>query len=257
MNPYTVYMHTTPNGKKYIGITSNDVLRRWGANGIGYTKQLFGRAIRKYGWDNIKHEILYTDLTREEAKAIEIELIAKYQTNNPKFGYNQTVGGDNTRKGVEKSQKEKNRLSQRWRGNKNPNAKPVICLETLIIYDTATEAKSKTGASKICDCCKRAGKHNKSGGYHWSYYDESKPLSDYWILLGKYLWEESQPRPISEEQIRKTIERSSKPVICLDTGIIYSSIREASKATGCHSSDICYCCKGQNKPSKGFHWKYI
>lgn len=32
---YTVYMHTTPNGKRYIGITAQTVERRW-QNGYGY-----------------------------------------------------------------------------------------------------------------------------------------------------------------------------------------------------------------------------
>ena len=53
---YTVYKHTFPNNKVYIGITSQSVSRRW-RNGEGYRnkQQLIYRAILKYGWDNIKH----------------------------------------------------------------------------------------------------------------------------------------------------------------------------------------------------------
>ena len=32
---YIVYMHTTPSGKRYIGITAQTVERRW-QNGFGY-----------------------------------------------------------------------------------------------------------------------------------------------------------------------------------------------------------------------------
>ena len=35
MNKYKVYMHICPNGKKYIGITQQDVLKRWNY-GNGY-----------------------------------------------------------------------------------------------------------------------------------------------------------------------------------------------------------------------------
>ena len=87
---YTVYMHTDPDGKKYIGITKRDVKDRWN-NGFGYAsnKDLrFFDAIRKFGWDNIKHEIIASDLSKEKAIETEAELIPKYKTTNPEFGYN-------------------------------------------------------------------------------------------------------------------------------------------------------------------------
>lgn len=66
-------------------------------NSLGYqTQYVFWRAIQKYGWDNIQHEIVAENLSHDEACDLEIELIAKYKTNNPKYGYNQTSGGDGT-----------------------------------------------------------------------------------------------------------------------------------------------------------------
>ena len=88
-------MHTTPNNKRYIGITSNTKLR-W-RNGCGYSEQLFGRAVKKYGWTNIKHEILVDNLTYEEACDLEQFYIAFYNTMNSKFGYNRTLGGDGSK----------------------------------------------------------------------------------------------------------------------------------------------------------------
>jgi hypothetical protein len=62
-NTYIVYKHTSPNNKVYIGITKKKPNDRW-ASGFGYEHQIyFFRAIVKYGWDNFKHEILYTNLT--------------------------------------------------------------------------------------------------------------------------------------------------------------------------------------------------
>ena len=57
-------------------------------------------------------------------------------------------------------------------GANNPNARGVICLETLCVYDTVTEAAKQNSvqASKICECCK--GNRKRTGGYHWMYYDE-------------------------------------------------------------------------------------
>ena len=81
---YTVYKHITPNGKIYIGITKRNPLKRW-QNGRGYsTNKHFSRAIKKYGWNNIIHKILFSGLSEEEAKIKEIKLIAYYKSNNPK-----------------------------------------------------------------------------------------------------------------------------------------------------------------------------
>lgn len=94
---YTVYKHTTPNNKVYIGITNRKkVEQRWGENGKGYSTQLFGRAIKKYGWENIKHEIIAQQLTREDACALEKVLIKIYKSNDYRYGYNKTSGGDGT-----------------------------------------------------------------------------------------------------------------------------------------------------------------
>lgn len=91
---YTVYKHTSPSNKVYIGITRKNILKRW-KGGRGYFKNThFYNAILKYGWDNFKHEILFSELSEEEAKRKEIELIAKYNSTDPNFGYNITKGGD-------------------------------------------------------------------------------------------------------------------------------------------------------------------
>lgn len=88
-------MHTSPNNKRYIGITSyTNPKRRW-KGGYGYHKNdYFYRAIQKYGWDNFKHEIIASNLSKEEACKMEIELIKKYKTRQPEFGYNYSKGGE-------------------------------------------------------------------------------------------------------------------------------------------------------------------
>lgn len=89
---YAVYVHTAPNGKRYVGITSREPNKRWDS-GWGYqSNKHFFRAIKKYGWKNITHEILFEGLSSEDALAKERELINRYETYNPKYGYNKTEG---------------------------------------------------------------------------------------------------------------------------------------------------------------------
>lgn len=62
----------------YFGITGQNPLKRW-QGGCGYRHNThFNNAIQKYGWDNIKHEILFDGLIKEEACAKEVELITNY-----------------------------------------------------------------------------------------------------------------------------------------------------------------------------------
>ena len=92
---YVVYCHTNiMNNKKYIGITCQETSQRF-RNGKGYkSSPHFYNAIKAYGWDGFTHEILAENLSEDEAKSKEIELIAKHKTTNPEFGYNITPGGD-------------------------------------------------------------------------------------------------------------------------------------------------------------------
>ena len=91
---YLVYKHTTPNNKVYIGITHQSTERRW-QNGKGYeTQSRFWKAIKKYRWENIKHQIIAENLTEEEACKLEESLIKQYKSTDPKFGYNTYEGGN-------------------------------------------------------------------------------------------------------------------------------------------------------------------
>lgn len=100
---WCVYCHTSPSGKKYIGITSIKPERRFN-HGNGYLRKskdgkyfqpAIAHAILKYpDFDNDwQHEILYKELTQDEAENKEKQLIIEYKTKDPKYGYNISSGG--------------------------------------------------------------------------------------------------------------------------------------------------------------------
>lgn len=96
---YCVYKHTNKlNHKVYIGMTNNPK-RRWANNGREYKpdegrQSRFWGAIKKYGWNGFKHEILVSNLTEKEAEQTEIAMIAKYDSTNRYKGYNIAKGGN-------------------------------------------------------------------------------------------------------------------------------------------------------------------
>ena len=111
-NCYTVYVHISPSGKRYYGLTCQQVKKRW-LNGMGYIKnEHFYRAIQKYGWDAFKHEIVAEGLTREEACALEESLIAEHHTQDYRFGYNISAGGEANRL----AQSSKDKISEANKG---------------------------------------------------------------------------------------------------------------------------------------------
>lgn len=90
---YCVYIHTAPNNKKYVGQTMQAPETRW-VDGKGYADNpYFTNVINKYGWDNIKHEIIRQGLTAQQADILEQELIKKHRTTEADFGYNLQHGG--------------------------------------------------------------------------------------------------------------------------------------------------------------------
>ena len=90
-NDYYVYIHIFPNNKKYIGYSHQKPNRRF-RNGKGYKDLKVYDEISKYGWDNIKHEILANNLNRKEAQQKEHEYILLYKTNQSEYGYNISIG---------------------------------------------------------------------------------------------------------------------------------------------------------------------
>lgn len=149
---YCVYLHTSPSGKHYVGITSQNPKDRWDY-GYGYKQNKhFWFAIQKYGWNNIKHDVLLTELSKKEAKQNEILLIKKYKSDNGKYGYNNTKGGDIPFK---------NNCKQVYQFKANG--------DYIKSFKTTREAEriTRVDHNSINKCCN--GKMNIAGGYVWSY----------------------------------------------------------------------------------------
>ena len=111
MKKFYVYVHVCPNEKRYVGCTTQKPEIRW-AKGRGYqTNKHFYSDILKYGWDNITHEVLEVD-SKEEMYRKEIELISFYHTNDPRHGYNHSVGGEYGHLGCKHSEETREKMSE-------------------------------------------------------------------------------------------------------------------------------------------------
>lgn len=53
-----------------------------------------------------------------------------------------------------------------------------------------------------------------------------------------------------------TLKNRVKSVKCVETGIVYPSIKEAARQTGLKHTAISMCCDGRQKKTHGLHWGY-
>lgn len=234
---YSVYIHIAPSEKVYVGITNQHPLRRW-ARGQGYHKQAhFWNAIKKYGWKNISHEILYKGLSKEEAFQIEIKLIKQYDSHNPQKGYNSSTGGEGGSTGCILSSETRAKMSASRRGEKHP----------MYGKHHAEETKKRLSFLMSGENHPQYGTHRSTETkikLHCANSGEKHPL------YGKHLPLETRLK------IRKNAK--GKQVLCVETGITYISASEASRQCGISNCHISECCRHEPKriTAGGYHWKY-
>nr|DAV02664.1 MAG TPA: intron associated endonuclease [Caudoviricetes sp.] len=184
---WTVYMHTAPNGKKYVGIASQKPESRWG-HGSKYKKNKhFYNAIKKYGWDNFEHKILCSGLNVAQAGCIEQTFIRGLDLRNPANGYNKSIGGEYGTLGIHHSVEARKKMSEARKGThlndetrkkisescKGKNAKAVICIETGMLYSSVTEAAESIGVTRDAVGMVARGVRKTAGGYHWKYAEDN------------------------------------------------------------------------------------
>lgn len=261
---WCVYKHTNKvNGKVYIGQTCEKPEKRW-KNGKAYTGSVhFYAAIQKYGWDNFEHEVLFTNLTWEEANQIEIELIKYYDSTDPKKGYNIRSGGSNGTF----SKESRERMSEAHKGKRIPEEIRKKMSESHIGYKHTEEARqnmSKAQKGRIVteEHKRKIREANKKNPGYW----KGKKLSEEHIRKmaeskkGFKMSEETKEKlrkiNIGKKHTEEAKKKMGKPVQCVETGIIYYSSVEAEKQTGCNQAGIKLCCYGKQKTCGGYHWRY-
>lgn len=116
-----IYKYTSPSNKVYIGQTIHEH-RRYMTHKRGDGDTKFCRAIRKYGFENLTYEVIFT-IDNEDRKRIKEKLdfmeryyIRKYDSF--KNGYNMTLGGDGGA-GIKHTEEFKRKISERMKEN-NP-----------------------------------------------------------------------------------------------------------------------------------------
>lgn len=249
MSGFVVYKHTSPSEKVYIGITNQKPERRWRSDGSGYRQnEQFYNAIKKYGWDSFKHEILYTDLSLEDALKIEKDLIQEYQLY--KNGYNKSVGGDYG--GYTESVREKisRSVTKLWSDEtyRDHMRKAHIGISASKGFKHTEEAKQKMSAA--------ASARWKDEEYkkHMVEKFKKRPKSFYSEKIKKQWDDPDQKQKLTAHLYGNNYR--SKRVICVETGEVFESVSAAAKSVNGSRESIGRACRGLAKKSHGKHWRF-
>ncbi|MBQ7540673.1 MAG: GIY-YIG nuclease family protein [Clostridia bacterium] len=244
---YSVYKHTAPNGKVYIGITSQNVEKRF-RNGHGYSGNVyFKNSIDKYGWDNFSHEILFHGLSADEAYQKERELIAYYRSNEREYGFNLTDGGESRFHPVESSiQKMRDAKKGMYVGEKNPHyGRPCSDEEkrkiSLALKGRFAGDKNHNYGKPISDAQKRLISLARTGK-HYPKLSESVKKSPLCIAV--------------RENMKRPIDQYSKNGEYIKTWASASDAADELVGRRRAQSNICSCANGSIPSAYGYIWRY-
>lgn len=229
------------NGKVYIGQTlKKPPKRRWDLhrsrlNRNKHENDYLQSAWNKYGEESFRFSII-CEADVDELDKLETYYIDFFRRQDK--CYNLESGG-NLLKEVHPATRAKisaliKRLHEQdddyRRQYLEVRARPVICIDTGIIYPSLKEASRSLGINwtaiqRVCSGHMNSARGKDGHYYQLAYYEEGKTY-----------------------QLKKLRNiKTPKPVICVNTGEIFGSMHEAAKKMNISQGHISQCCHGKRR----------
>ena len=223
------------NGKRYIGVSQQVETRKrvhfWALKNGKHKNTKLTNAYEKYGVESFEFEIIETleNVTREFLLEREIYYINKY--NSYKDGYNMSLGGDGSSLYVI-SDETREKYRKNMIGNKH-----------FLGRKHTEETKRKIGDVHRGKAVSEATR-KKLSEYSKKRKGELNPF------YGKKHTEETKAK------LRKT---NGKKCRCIETGIVYDSVKECAEKMGIPKArtHINQVCLGNQKTSHGYTFEFV
>lgn len=198
--------------------------------------------------------------------------------NNPMYG---RKGPDAPNYGHVYTDEEKEAMRQRVLGEKNPMYGHVYTEEERKkIGDGQRGEKHWNYGKQMSEETKRRISESKKGKTSWAKGVPMREETKQKLSLSKKGLKPNLSSDAREQMAERIIERNhtkkfrqqvsnankrfheqggrrgAKPVVCVETNIVYASSYDAARAIGCGKSSISACFSGSCKTVKGYHWRY-
>lgn len=251
-----IYLWTnTINGKHYVGQAHN-FYDRMSQYKKGHFNKYMKQAINKYGAESFDITILECNVPFEDLDGKEQYWLDYYQSYlrdkgynicevaGTTFGYRHTTESKNKMSQIAKERFQdadiRKRMSESMMGRKHDEEWKKQHSDWLKERWATDEEYRQFWHDKM------AGENNYFFGKH--YCGEANPM------YGKHLSEETK-RKISEA--KKGRASHVKKVMCVETNIIYDSIKDAADAVNGTQSGISGVVHGRKQTHRGYHWKLV
>ena len=215
------------NGKRYIGQSVNIIKRwkehKWALESNVHYNSYLQNAWNKYGSGMFRFEIM-CECNKEQLDDKEIYYIKQYHSNESDYGYNLTSGGEGALD-VPKEVVEKRKQAFKKFLEEHP---------------------------EHIELCRNNTKRQFQNEEFYKKYRELRQSEE-------FRQRESaahKGKKLSEETKIKIGKASSKPVMCVETGIVYPSCRAANKALP-GNKNIQAAADGRRNTAGGFHWCFV
>jgi len=225
------------NGKTYIGQTITSLNERWKNHCAKSSScRALSNAIAKYGRENFTKEIVDFADSLEDLNKKEEFCINKFNSLAPN-GYNLKTGGDQPRLCAESIKK----VSESKKGMKAWNeglTKDDPRVAKYVRYGKDTHAFGKVGYRK-------GKKHTEKAKRKMSEWHSGRKLS-----------EETKKKMSEARKNSPYLAKVKKKVLCIETGIVYESISDASRKMNISISEISNACNRKRKQAKKYTFKF-
>lgn len=256
------------NGKCYIG-QSKDIIKRWKTEYKWYqVNNHLQSAFNKYGLENFDFEVIDECepglLNEREQFWINI-----YNSFDRNFGYNKTLGGAGTPgRTFVMTEETKNKIRLANTGRKFTSEqlnefRNIIRDNQIVIYcyETNKYYTSIANAARELNICKDSIRHvitkqdNQALNYRFcKMTDDINKFIQNCQTIDDYI----KKNNITLKQYYSKLNKSNKKEVrCIETGIIYESIMDASIKTGINDNSISKCCNNKQHTASDLHFEFI
>jgi group I intron endonuclease len=234
-----IYKITNPKGRVYIGQSTDiEYRKKWYGRMYGREQPKLYRSIKKYSWENHLFEVIEEctiDQLNERETFWKIYYLNLAQNQYSKVLFCNLY--DNG--GGPLSEETKMKMSKARIGHKDSD-------------ETRLKKSNSFKGRKGSDIQKKAVSD-------WWKQNPERSL-EFCINLGKKKSQNSKPSPSQQRKNPRLVCKSNKPIYQLDIDYnvvnTFISMAEASRITGIRADSISACCRGVQKSSGGYIWKY-
>jgi group I intron endonuclease len=235
------------NAKTYVGVTRFALAKRWGghvATAKAGGRSRLGSAIRKYGPENFDIAEIASCLS--DSGSVEREVIKSFRPD-----YNQTNGGEHTI-GRKHTPETVARIIAKNRGKKRtPEQRAANSAQAAARHASDPDYRARCTASLA------RGRLNVDQAKRIAAVREGWRVRDWTEADAERHKQAHKGRKPSPTTIAAAAAKHRKPIMCVNTGEVFSSALEASAALGVGNYSISKVARGTQRSASGLQFRFV